>query len=158
MTTEIVGASEWERNLLRYIGHHIRDESEIVDEYRAAAEESSSEAFRYLAAMIIDDEERHHHLLSDLAQSIRATAGLRGHEAPIPPLRGLTAEADRLLDLTERLLAVERADAAELRHLAHHLRDVRETTLWDLVVRLMQHDTEKHIMILEFVRERARGR
>jgi hypothetical protein len=36
------------------------------------------------------------------------------------------------------------------------LRDVRDTTAWQLVVRLMQHDNAKHQMILEFIRDRAR--
>jgi hypothetical protein len=35
------------------------------------------------------------------------------------------------------------------------LKDVRNTTLWELVLRLMQDDNAKHRRILEFIRDRA---
>ena len=32
---------------------------------------------------------------------------------------------------------------------------MRETTLWGLLLELMQDDTSKHIKILQFIRDRA---
>ena len=46
----------------------------------------------------------------------------------------------------------------ELERLAKDLKDVRNTTVWQLVVRLMQDDNDKHRRILEFIRDRARER
>jgi hypothetical protein len=57
--------------------------------------------------------------------------------------------------VTDRLLAAERDDAKELKRLAKSLRDLRETTLWVLLVELMQADTAKHIKILSFIHDRA---
>jgi hypothetical protein len=56
---------------------------------------------------------------------------------------------------TEQLLETERADAKELKQLAKKLKDMRETTLWGLLLELMQDDTSKHIKILQFIRDRA---
>ena len=65
-------------------------------------------------------------------------------------------DRERILAETERLLAFEEEDNKDLERLAKELHDVRNTTLWQLVVRIMQLDNEKHRRILEFIRDRAR--
>jgi hypothetical protein len=37
------------------------------------------------------------------------------------------------------------------------LRSVEDVTLWPLLVELMEHDTAKHLAILEFLRNHAKG-
>jgi hypothetical protein len=92
---------------------------------------------------------------TDLAESIRQMAELRLEEEPIPSLHGLRSDRERIRAATERLLAAERTDAKELKQFTKQLKDVRETTLWGLLVELMQDDTAKHIKILSFIRDRA---
>ena len=82
-------------------------------------------------------------------------AELRLEDEPIPSLHGLRSDRERIEAATERLLAAERADAKELKQFAKQLKEVRDTTLWGLLVELMQDDTAKHIKILSFIRERA---
>ena len=67
----------------------------------------------------------------------------------------VTADRERILASTERLFAFEEQDNRDCRWLAKELKDVRNTTLWELVVRLMQQDNEKHRRILRFIRDRA---
>jgi hypothetical protein len=57
--------------------------------------------------------------------------------------------------LTETLLERERADAKELRHLASELKSLKQETLWQLLIKLMEMDTAKHIEILRFVKRSA---
>jgi hypothetical protein len=57
---------------------------------------------------------------------------------------------------TESFLRRERHDARQLKRMEKEMRNVRDTTLWLLLVKLMQADTDKHIRILEFVRERVK--
>jgi hypothetical protein len=156
-SSTIVGASVWEQELYDHVVRHVENEGELLQEYQRLAEDpNASPAFRYVAGLILADERRHHQHFRDLADSIRALAELRrDDEHPIPSLRGLRADRDRILAVTDRLLAAEKADAKELKRLAKELKDVRETTLWGLIVELMQHDTAKHIKILEFIRDRA---
>lgn len=157
MTTVLPGASVWEQRLFDHLTSHLDTEVDIVREYQALADDAeAAPALRYVAAMIVDDERRHHQLFADLAESVRQMGELRDEDEPIPSLRGLWADADRVLPLTERLMAVERADAKELKALAHELRDVKDTTLYGLLVELMRHDTEKHLMILRFLRACAK--
>jgi hypothetical protein len=55
--------------------------------------------------------------------------------------------------VTNRLLEHEEADEKELERLQKELRDVSGTTLWGLLVELMQRDTDKHIAVLKFVKK-----
>ena len=82
-------------------------------------------------------------------------AEIRLEEEPIPSLHGLRADRLRIDAVTARLLDAERADAKELKKLAKNLGELRDTTLWGLLVELMQDDTAKHIRILSFMRDRA---
>jgi hypothetical protein len=152
----ITGASVWEQQLYDYVVDHVKTEGALLEEYqRLAEDESGSPAFRYVANLILADERRHHQIFNDLAESIRQMAELRLENEPIPPLHGLRADRERIRAATERLLAAERADAKELKRLAKNLKEVRDTTLWGLLVDLMQADTAKHITILSFIRDRA---
>lgn len=157
MSTRLIGASVWEQQLYDHLTSHVGTEGAMLDEYlKLAEDEAGSPAFRYLAGLILDDERRHHAMFSDLAEAIRQMAELRDEDQPIPSLRGLRQDRDRILDATERLLAEEREDKKKLKDLAKELKDVRDTTLWALLVELMQDDTDKHIKILKFIRDRAK--
>ena len=65
------------------------------------------------------------------------------------------ADPNRLVAALDDLLAVEKDDAQQLKTLEKSLKDVRHTTVWPLLVELMEMDTRKHIKILEFLREHA---
>ena len=154
--TRIAGASEIEQELYDHVTAHGRNEGQVLQAYQELAEGGSPPAFAYLAGLILEDERRHHRLLDDLAATIRTSAELTGDPTPIPALSSLGADRDRILAETERFLALEQEDDAELTRLSRQLSDVRDTTAWDLIVRIMQLDNAKHRRILEFVRDRAR--
>jgi hypothetical protein len=158
MSEHIIGASVWEQELFDHFESHVDSERELIAEYRELAESTSVPGFRYLAELILADEQRHHELFTDLAETIRAEVEFRP-DIPVPPIslnRLAEDERKRILALTDRFLALERDDARDLARLAKELDSVRDTTLWHLLVRLMQADTEKHIQILRFIRDRVR--
>lgn len=156
MPTRIAGASVWEQEIYDYVSDHVATEGAILEEYQRLAEDpSGSPAFRYLAGLILADERRHHQFFNDLAEWIRQMAEVRLEHEPIPSLHGLKADRERIIATTGRLLEAERADAKELKALAKKLKDLRETTLWGLLLEVMEDDTSKHIKILKFIRDRA---
>lgn len=153
---EIIGASAWEQKLYDHLVNHVENERDLLVAYQQAAAESHSEAFRYLAALIIEEELRHHRMFSELADSLRTDVEVRPEHPAVPRLDRWGADPEYLVELTEKLLEREHQDAAELRGLSKDLRDLKDTTLWQLLVRLMEADTQKHIEILSFVRKHAR--
>jgi rubrerythrin len=146
-----VGASVWERDLYNHLATHIDNESSLLQDYVTAAEETDSKAFAYLVNLLIDDERRHHSTFAALAESLKTEAELGGEDPEIPYLDLDRADRAQVRELSERLLEREKEDAAELKRLHGQLKDVRNTSLWDLLVSNMRRDTDKHIEILDFV-------
>jgi hypothetical protein len=156
MEPKLVGASVWEEELYRHLTSHEGNERELLVEYQQAANDSQSGAFRYLAGLIVEDEIRHHRTLVDLAASLRADAEFRPEQPPVPRLDHWGPDPRLVAELAQRLLEHEQQDLKFLKKLQDDVEDVKDTTLWALLVKLMEHDTAKHIEILEFVRRHAR--
>ena len=147
------GLSTSEADLYRHLMTHVEFESSMADKYELLTE-SQSEYVAFLAALIAEDERRHHHLYDQWAESLRGIAELR---ATGLPLLDPEPEPALLIEAVEALLAFERQDAVELKQLGKQIKDVRDTTLWGLVIELMQADTAKHIKILTFIRNHAKA-
>jgi hypothetical protein len=145
------GASVWERALFDHLVDHVEREWGTLKEYTSAAEQTNSKAFAYVVGLLADDERRHHALFADLASSLKAEAELGGAEPTIPYMDFHKADTTKVRNLTLKLLKAEEQDAKDLKRLHEQLRDVKDTTLWDLAVSLMRRDTDKHIAMLEFV-------
>ena len=85
--------------------------------------------------------------------SLEADASFSGTEPVVPRMDFHRADRVAVRDVTNRLLEHEKADEKELDRLQRELRDVSGTTLWGLLVELMQRDTDKHIAVLTFVKK-----
>lgn len=151
-----VGASVWEREVFAHLTEHVRQEQELLEEYVHAARESESKALGYLINLLIDDERRHHRMFIQLAQSLKTDAEMRPEDPVVPRLDFHKENRAEVLEITGRLLDREESDLRELKRLHRELKEVKDTTLWDLLVELMERDTDKHIAILRFSRDHAK--
>lgn len=154
--TPPIGASVWERAMFSFLTEHVARERSMLEDYMTAADSSGSKAFAYVVNMLVEDERRHHRLFTQIASSLKTDAELSGDDPVVPRIDFHHADAAELRSLTATLLNNEKADLRELKRLRKALRDLRETTLWDLLVDVMVHDTEKHIAILRFVKDHPR--
>jgi rubrerythrin len=150
-----VGASRWERRLFGHLIEHVQLERGLLEEYVAAAEGTRSKALAYLVNLLVDDEIRHHTLFRQLAESLKTTAELQDEDPEVPRMDFDKENRTEVLAITEQLLDREEHDRRELRALRRELRGVTDTTLWGLLVELMQRDTDKHIAILRFAKRQA---
>jgi hypothetical protein len=147
------GASPWERGLFAHLTTHVETERGLLVDYSAVAEQTHSKAFRYLVHLLIEDEIRHHRLFSEFAESLKTEAGLSGDDPAVPYMDFNRVDREAVLDGTKHLMENEEHDLRELKRLQHDLRSVKDTSLWSILVDLMQRDTEKHIAILRFIRD-----
>jgi rubrerythrin len=147
------GLSTWERGVYQRLAQHLEDEAPLIAAYTRLAEESDSDYVRYIVDMILEDEARHHRMLQELLRSLTLMVAPHESGEGVPHL-GRVEHAGELLEVTDRLIDFERDDKRSLRRLRRELHDVRDTSLWDLVVDAMQRDTDKHLAILGFLRER----
>ena len=139
--------------MFEHLTDHTRREGAMLQEYAEIAEATESNALRYVITMLLDDERRHHRYFNELAASLKSEAELSAEEPVVPRLDLDRVDRDDLRDTTRRLLEHEKSDAKELERLAKELKDVKDTTLWGLLVDIMVRDTEKHIAILRFVQQ-----
>lgn len=156
MSNDLVGASVWEQSLYDHLVSHEQTERELLVEYQQAAADSQSPAFRYLASLIVEDEVRHHRLMKELAESLKLDAELAAGDPAVPRLGGWGPDPRKLAEIGDRLVQHEEYDLALLRRLRKEMETVKDTTLWSLLVRLMELDTSKHVEILNFVRRHAK--
>ena len=129
---------------------HAEGEAVVLESYHRLANECPDEGVRYLGVLIIDDEERHHKVITEMCNRIDSWI-IRGVSIE-PSTPALSPRVDRvLLQQTQRLIALERRDARELRSLKRQLRHTSPTSLLPLLVKLMLHDTATHLEILQFI-------
>jgi hypothetical protein len=152
-----LGGSEWDEKLLAHFQVHVEGEWELLEAY-AELREEGPEYVRYLIDLIIADEARHHQMFRELVNRVRSDIDFREYGPQVPYIGPRLKTAEPLLEATDRFLAFEHEDEASLRRLKKELRPVRDTTLFSLLVELMELDTKKHIAILEFIRRKATER
>lgn len=155
MTDTIIGASPIQQKLYDHLTSHVEDEREVLLAYEALADSTESKAFKYVATLILEDERRHHQVLAALAEAVHSSAQISGDPGPVPHL-DIYKDRESILDATDRLLKVEDEDRRQLKALAKEMEVFEGTTLWPVMVKVMQADNDKHRMLLEFVRQSAR--
>lgn len=148
------GLSYSEKKLFEHFSSHGRTEGEILDEYGRLVSEADADWISYMGNVILEEETRHHRVFEELANALRA--GVERNVGSVVPHVTNVANPKELLAVTERLLKAEVNDARELKRLARELRDRKGHSLWPLLVELMRRDTEKHRLILNFMRDRLR--
>ena len=151
--TSTFGWTVAETALFEHLSGHAAREGAILDEYALAATTTQSKALAYLVEILMEDERRHHRWFAELASSLEADASFNGAEPVVPRMDFHRADRVAVHDVTDRLLDHEIADEKELLRLQQELRGVNGTTMWALLVELMQRDTEKHIAVLTFVKQ-----
>ncbi|MHB1931156.1 MAG: hypothetical protein ACYCUG_17335 [Acidimicrobiales bacterium] len=145
------GLSVFEAEVFRHLTDHVSAEAEFIAAYRERAESPETpEAARYLIRLVVEDEERHHRVLHEIVSALGDGIAWR-HDPDAVPNLPYGAPDQALAEATGRFLAAERADRKELRALRKELRPFRDTSLWALLVEVMEYDTAKHIRILTFI-------
>jgi len=141
----------WAQELAEHLGHHMDNEREALREYRALVAHAGDPRIEQLAEQILDDEIRHHQQFEEMRLALREEVERRGPRRR----RRRPSEAQRkeLLARTDALLALERDDVRELKRLARRLRQVADTEWQSAIVRAMELDTRKHILLHEQIRE-----
>lgn len=153
----LAGATTLDQRLYGHIVEHVMAEAGLLERYRRLAESSDEPDVAYLAGLILEDEERHHRLFQEMANGLRAEVEWRQVSSAMPEIPFSRKGSEAIRDVVRELLEAEKEDRRQLRVLAKELDSVRHTTLWALVVELMELDTAKHIRILEFVLAHADG-
>lgn len=147
------GLSVTEEGIFRHVREHVTSEAEFIDAYQEQSEATDiPEAVRYLMHLVLEDEKRHHRILHEIMIALGNDIAWRHDSNGVPSLPNGSPNP-ALAAVTRRFLAAERADKKQLRALHKELKPFRDTSLWALLVELMEYDTAKHIRILTFIQD-----
>jgi len=147
------GLSVFEERLYKHLADHVSSEADLIASYRDLAEAPGTpDAARYLLRLVVEDEQRHHRIIGEIATAIGEGIVWR-NDADTVPNMPQGKPLPNLEEVTKRFLAAERADRKQLRTLRKELRPFRDTTMWSLLVEVMELDTAKHIRLLTFIRD-----
>ena len=156
MTQERSPVAAVARDLVAFLTAHEERERETLASYRTLAETLPTPDLRYMARLILSDEERHHQIFEDLGQTVFAFDNLEARGMPIPPISTIAdvSVRERTLERLDQCVEQEEQERADLYRLDSVLLPSRSRTLWSELVKIMREDTERHLHLLRFMRER----
>ena len=146
--------SEVER-LTNELEAHESQEGKFLRQYKDVAGETKNPLIRFLLQLIISDEEKHHAVCHAMVSTLKGDLNWTKPEDALRGLYSLGAEKDLLLEVTEGFIEVERNGIKEYKKLIKKSKGYYHD-LFVLLFQSMVHDSEKHIKILEFLRQRLK--
>ena len=143
--------------MLNQFSIHERQEQEFLDEYREIVDRHDNPLVKFLLQLIISDEEKHHDVVHTITSARQADlTGIRDGGSDMPKLGAISEEKkDDLLRLTGDFIKAEQQTINEYKALMKKSRGFHKGLLV-LVIRTIIHDSEKHLMILDFINEKLR--
>lgn len=147
----------WAEHLYNHVTQHVQTEQGLLESYIEAAGNTESRALSYLVNLIVEDERRHHRLFNEFAASLKHGLQWTDGGQQVPELDFYKCDRRTMHGIVHRLRENEDQDLRDLHDLQKMVKDAKDSTLWDLIVELMQRDTEKHIAILRFVEKHIDG-
>jgi len=137
--------------LLNQFEAHEREERQFVEGYRSIVDDHPNPLIRFLLQMIIADEEKHHAVVHAMAASLRADLTWSGEETTLHNLGEISPDEKReLLRLTAAFIAAEKQGIKETKSLAKASKGYYQGS-FELLLRTIIQDSEKHLTILEFI-------
>ena len=148
------GISDVER-LTNEFEAHEGHEGVFLVQYKELVKQTANPLIKFLLQLIVSDEEKHHAVSHAMLSTLK---GDLNWTKPPDSLRGLYdigAEKAKLLAVTEGFIEVERNGIKEYKKLIKESKGYYHD-LFVLLFQSMVHDSEKHIKILEFLRQRLK--
>ncbi len=144
--------SQVERLLNEFEAHEEKEEQSI-ENYRRVLADVRNPVTRFVVQMILSDEEKHravtHSMVSTLKGSLTWTK-------PVGTLEGGADEEvtnEELLAMTDEFIELEKSGIKEYKALLKESVDYYEG-LFKILLSSMIRDSEKHVELLEFIRQR----
>ena len=140
-----------ERLLNEFEAHEAKEEKSL-EYYRKSLADMPNPLTRFLMQLIVSDEEKHRAVIHAMVATLR---GSLTWTKPADSLEGagdLTAMNGKLREATEEFIALERQGIREYKILSKESSDYYHG-LFKILLDSMIRDSEKHVELLEFLKE-----
>jgi hypothetical protein len=148
------GISAVEKLLTEFEAHETKEEKS-VEVYRKALSAMTDSATRMIMQMIVSDEERHRSMIHAMAATLE---GSLNWTKPVASLEGVPSDTElnrKLSAVTEEFIELETAGLREYKRLLNESSGYYHG-LFEVLIRSMVRDSEKHIEMLDFLSRRLR--
>jgi len=145
------GISPIERLLNEFEAHESKEEKSI-EVYKKTLGEIADPMTRFLLQMIVSDEEKHRAVIHSMAATLK---GSLNWTKPAGSLEGGENVADlngKLRAATEEFIRIEKEGIKEYKNLLNESSGYYHG-LFKVLIESMIRDSEKHVELLEFLRE-----
>jgi rubrerythrin len=134
---------------------HEGQEGSFLKQYKELVGQTDNRMVKFLLQMIISDEEKHHAITHAMLSTLKGDLNWTSPTDAIRGLYDLKNEKEKLLALTENFIRVEKTGINEYKQLIKECKGYYRD-LFGLLFRSMIHDSEKHVEVLEFLRDRLK--
>jgi rubrerythrin len=142
--------------LLNQFEAHEATEEKALEQYKKIASELTSPLTRFLLQLIISDEEKHRAVVHAMVATLKGSLLWAKPEGSLEGAADPAAVHNKLRDITEDFIRLEKDGVKEYKALAEESRGYYHG-LFKVLLDSMIRDSEKHIELLEFLREGLKG-
>jgi bacterioferritin (cytochrome b1) len=143
-------------HLMNEFENHESHEAVFVRRYREIFQTMHNPLVKFLVELILADEEKHHKVLESMTSTLKGALTWTRFENAIEGLYNLGQQKDDILNVTEEFIQAEKKEIVEYRKLMRASKRYYQG-LFTLFLAAMIHDSEKHIEILEFLRQKLKA-
>jgi len=141
--------------LLNYFESHEAREEKSLERYREVVGEITDPAIRFLLQLIASDEEKHRLITQAMAVTLRGSLNWSKPAGSLEGDWGQGDDAAQLLTLTDGFIDLEKEGIREYKVLLTESLDYYHG-LFTILLQSMIRDSEKHVELLEYLRERLK--
>lgn len=146
------GISPIERLLNEFEAHEAKEER-ALELYRTALGEMPNPVTRFLMQLIVSDEEKHRAVVHAMAATLRGSLTWTKQPNSLEGSGDLVPINDKLLEVTDDFIQLEKEGIREYKSLVKDSNDYYHG-LFKILFDSMIRDSEKHVELLEFLKER----
>lgn len=138
--------------LLNQFEAHEATEEKAIEQYKKLLAELSSPMTRFLMQLIISDEEKHRAVVHAMIATLKGSLLWRKPEGSLEGGADFAKLNGKLLDITKDFIRLEKEGIKDYKALAEQSRGYYRG-LFKVLLDSMTLDSEKHIELLEFLRD-----
>ena len=141
--------------LLNEFEAHEAEEGAFLKRYKEIAEKSKNSGVKFLLQLIMADEEKHNVVTHAMVSTLKGGLTWHRQKDALGLISDLGAEKNELVDLTERFLDLEKKGIKDYKKLVKASKGYYQG-IFTLLLETMILDSQKHIEILKFLRQRLK--
>lgn len=146
--------SHVERLLNEFEAHEGKEERS-VGQYKQLLGELKNPVTRFVLQLIISDEEKHRAVTHAMVSTLKGSLTWTKPEGSLEGGMDLPGTNKRLMTLTEEFIELEKTGIKEYKNLLKEATDYYHG-LFKILLNSMIRDSEKHVELLEFLRQRLK--